>query len=138
MPEPESEPERPPLPEEPPVRYEPPAPPEEASAPEEAPDLWRAIQKRLSPRLTMEHRTIINNPDMILGTLQGDTLQLEAAPGYAYMRFNRPELLQLVGEAASAIRGKETRVQLIDRKPRQQVSRSLDELRSFKEVHFIE
>ena len=70
--------------------------------------------------------------------VQGVVLQIEAAPGFAYMRFNRPELLQLFAEAATAIRGRETRAQLVDRKPRQQVNRSLDELRAFKEVHFIE
>ena len=105
---------------------------------EEPADLWKAIQKRLAPRMTMEMRTILQNPDLVFGTLSGDTLQVEAAPGYAYMRFNRPELLQLLGETATALRGRVTRVQLADRKPRQQSGRSLDELRDFKEVHFIE
>ena len=126
-----------------PVREEPKpvpaAPPEEAAVSGEEPaDLWKAIQKRLAPRLTMEMRTILQNPDMVLGTLSGDTLQVEAAPGYAHMRFNRPELLQQIGETATALRGRATLVQLIDRKPRQQSGRSLDELRAFKEVHFIE
>ena len=128
-----------------PVREEPPTPPVPAEAPapraesgEEPADLWKAIQKRLAPRLSMEMRTILQNPDLVLGTLSGDTLQVEAAPGYAHMRFNRPELLQQIGETATALRGRATRVQLIDRKPRQQSGRSLDELRAFKEVHFIE
>ena len=117
--------------------------PEAAAEPEPQPaeepaDLWKAIQKRLAPRMTMEMRTILQNPDLVFGTLSGDTLQVEAAPGYAYMRFNRPELLQLLGETATALRGRVTRVQLADRKPRQQSGRSLDELRDFKEVHFIE
>ena len=129
-----------PLPSAPPVPVRPPeAAAEPASEPAEAPaDLWKAIQKRLSPRLTMELRSILLNPDMILGTMKGEALQIEAAPGFAYMRFNRPELLQLFAEAATAIRGRETRAQLIDRKPRQQSNHSLDELRAFKEVHFIE
>ena len=130
-----------------PVREEPqPVParaPEAAAEPEPQPaeepaDLWKAIQKRLAPRMTMEMRTILQNPDLVFGTLSGDTLQVEAAPGYAYMRFNRPELLQLLGETATALRGRATRVQLADRKPRQQSGRSLDELRAFQEVHFIE
>ena len=135
-PEPKRENPLPPPPSEPLPPTEPAEPARDAA---EAPvDLWKAIQKRLSPRLTMELRTILQNPDMILGGMKGEALQIEAAPGYAYMRFNRPELLQLFSEAATAIRGRETRVQLIDRKPRQQVNRSLDELRAFKEVHFIE
>ncbi|MGX8692727.1 MAG: DNA polymerase III subunit gamma/tau [Clostridia bacterium] len=120
----------------PPVPEEAPTPRQEAA--EEPADLWKAIQKRLAPRLTMELRTILNNPDMILGAMKGELLQIEAAPGYAYMRFNRPELLQAFAETATAIRGRETRVQLADRKPRQQAGRSLDELRGFQEVHFIE
>ena len=127
-----------------PPREEPkPAVPKETPAPreeggEEPADLWKAIQKRLAPRLTMELRTILQNPDLILGVLKGDVLQIEAAPGYAYMRFNRPELLQQFTETAAAIRGRETRVVLADRKPRQESGRSLDELRAFQEVHFIE
>ena len=101
-------------------------------------EVWRAVQKRLSPRLTMELRTLINNPDLVLGTMKGELLQIEAAPGYAYMRFNRPELLQLIGETASAVRGRATRAQLLENKPRQGSGRSLDELRGFKEVHFVE
>ena len=116
--------------------------PEESPAPqpepEEPADLWKQIQKRLAPRLSMELRTLINNPDLILGRMSGDQLVLEAAPGYAYTRFNRPELLQTVGEAAAAVLGKQTRVLLTEKKLRQQPNRSLDELRSFKEVRFIE
>ena len=121
------------------TRPEPEAEQKPASAePETERDLWRAIQKRLSPRLTIEMRTILNNPDLVHGVMNGDVLQVEAAPGYAYMRFDRPELLQQLGEAASAIRGRETRVQLFGRKPGLDAGRSLDELRSFKEVHFVE
>ena len=120
----------------PPVPEEAPAPREQGG--EEPAELWKSIQKRLAPRLTMELRTILQNPDLILGALKGDVLQIEAAPGYAYMRFNRPELLQLFTETADAIRGRETRVLLADRKPRQESGRSLDELRAFEEVHFIE
>ncbi len=125
-----------PQPSAPPAPVEAPAPmPEEAEEPAE---LWKAIQKRLAPRLTMELRTILNNPDLILGAMKGEVLQIEAAPGYAYGRFNKPELLQAIAETATALRGRETRVQLADQKPRQQAGRSLDELRGFREVHFIE
>ena len=125
-----------PQPSAPPAPVEAPAPmPEEAEEPAE---LWKAIQKRLAPRLTMELRTILNNPDLILGAMKGEILQIEAAPGYAYGRFNKPELLQAIAETATALRGRETRVQLADQKPRQQAGRSLDELRGFREVHFIE
>ena len=138
-------PERPPEREAPAPRQEVPPTPQPPAAPEadtkSAPDqtdVWRAVQKRLSPRLTMELRTLINNPDLVLGTMKGELLQIEAAPGYAYMRFNRPELLQLIAEAATAIRGRATRAQLVENKPRQGGNRSLDELRGFKEVHFVE
>ena len=133
----ESAPPREEAPREEPKREEAPAPrpTEPADEPE---DLWRAVQKRLAPRLNMEMRMIITNPDMVFGTLRGDVLQIDAAPGYAYMRFNKPELLQLIGETAGAIRGSGIRVQLAENKPRQGSGRSLDELRPFKEVHFVE
>ncbi len=125
-----------PQPSAPPAPVEAPAPMQEEA--EEPAELWKAIQKRLAPRLTMELRTILNNPDLILGAMKGEVLQIEAAPGYAYGRFNKPELLQAIAETATALRGRETRVQLADQKPRQQAGRSLDELRGFREVHFIE
>ena len=111
------------------------APPREEA---ETADLWTALRKRLSPRLSMEMRTILNNPDLVSGTLKDGVLQLEASPGYAYERFNRQELLQVIAKTASAIQGRELRVQLSDRKPRQQENRSLEELRGFKEVRFVE
>ncbi len=125
-----------------------PAPPQEKAAPAPAvepsegsagtEDVWTAVRKRLAPRLSMEMRTIINNPDMVLGTMRGDELRIDAAPGYAYMRFNRPELLQVIAETAGAIRGRPTRTQLAENKPRQGSGRSLDELRDFREVHFVD
>ena len=111
------------------------APPREEA---ETADLWTALRKRLSPRLSMEMRTILNNPDLVSGTLKDGVLQLEASPGYAYERFNRQDLLQVIAKTASAILGRELRVQLSDRKPRQQENRSLEELRGFKEVRFVE
>ena len=133
----ESAPPREEAPREEPKREEAPAP-RPAEPADEPEDLWRAVQKRLAPRLNMEMRMIITNPDMVFGTLRGDVLQIDAAPGYAYMRFNKPELLQLIGETAGAIHGSAIRVQLAENKPRQGSGRSLDELRPFKEVHFVE
>ncbi len=142
-PEPEKrEPESEPRESEPPRREEPAPEPVRQPAgeepPEETPDLWKTVLKRLLPQLSIDMRTVINNPDMVTGELRGDTLQLEAAAGYAFMRANRPELIKLVGDTATLVRGRPTRALLSEMKPRQEPNRSLDELRPFQEVKFFE
>ena len=108
------------------------------TAPEPTGDFWKAVCKRVSPKLSMELRVYFNSEDMISGRLDGEVLRLEAKPGFAYGRFNRPELLELISQAASAVRGKETRALLSERKGTNEPKRSLDELRVFKEVRFEE
>ena len=70
-------------------------------------------------------------------------IDLSRVVGYAYVashegRLSASDAERILGEAASAIRGRETRVQLFGRKPGLDAGRSLDELRGFQEVHFIE
>ena len=84
----------------------------------------------------MDVRAWIDNTDMITGELDGEVLKIEASP-FAYGRCNRPELLQIFSDTAAALRGKPTRATLSPIKPRQRQTRSLDELRRFGEVRFI-
>ena len=138
------EPEEPPVPPIRPFLREEPAPPEDKPQPqpsasdgtEEDEDFWHRLRKRVAPKLPMDVRAWIDNTDMITGELDGEVLKIEASP-FAYGRCNRPELLQIFSDTAAALRGKPTRATLSPIKPRQRQTRSLDELRRFGEVRFI-
>ena len=136
--------EEPPLPEEPeeaqreayPDEY-----PEEVRAEEEAspvpatqgfPDILAAVK----PQLPLGLRFNVDDPNKLRGTLEGDTLRLEALPPFVYDSLKKQDILQLFSTETRRILGREMRVQLTELKPSRRETRDLEELRKFPEVHF--
>ena len=155
-PEPEREdeaPELPPPPEEedlppwePYPEEEPAAPPvEEESAPVEAPSAppraegldWKTICERVAPGLPMDLRFTLEDESVVRGETDGALLRLCVQPGFKFGRFNRPEVLDAFAREASALAGREVRVKIEPMQETARAQRSLDELKGFKEVHFI-
>ena len=127
IPEPEAEPD--PKPE--PV----PAPP--AREPER--ELSREqLYGLLASALPREVATRLDDEKSIRARLEGGVLKLEVVPGFLYGRVNRPELLKKLGDAVSALAGREIRASAAELTETSDTPRrSLDELKGFKEVHFI-
>ncbi len=135
--EPEDEPEQ--AAEEPaapaPQEAEPAAPAEENSAETG----WAEICARVAPQLSKDIGTRLNDPGSLRGRLEGNQLRIEAAPGFLFMRVNRQEVLSKFSAAASELCGREIRAVASELKQEAGApqTRSLEELRGFKEVKFI-
>ena len=130
-PEPIPEPEAEPVPEPAPD----PAPP--AREPER--ELSREqLYGLLASALPREVATRLDDEKSIRARLEGGMLKLEVVPGFLYGRVNRPELLKKLGDAVSALAGREVRAAAAELTEASDAPRrSLDELKGFKEVHFI-
>ena len=99
---------------------------------------WAEIIREAAPTLPKDISTRLDDPKSVQGHIEGPLLRLEVLPGFLYGRFNRQEVLAKFSEAASRLAGREIRAALseLTDKP-EQPSRSLEELRAFKEVRFI-
>jgi DNA polymerase-3 subunit gamma/tau len=118
--------------------------PEQASAPVERPvsaasdgELWARIRSLVLPQVGMDARVNLEDEQRVSGRIEGNVLLLEALNDFVAQRVQKPEVLQRLAEAAKSVTGRELRVQVREREPEQRQKRSLDELRQFKEVHFI-
>ena len=109
--------------------------PEADAAPVEIgfPDVLNAVK----PQLPLGLRFYVDDPEKLRGTLEGDTLRLEALPPFVYDSLNKQDILQLFSVEARRLTGREMRVQLAELQPRQRQARDLEELRQFPEVRFL-
>jgi len=98
---------------------------------------WAQICEKAAPELSPNIRLSLPDETKMKGRMDGDVLKIYAAPGFLYERLNRQDVLGRFAQAASALCGREIRVILSEFKKEDSVQRSLDELKSFKEVSFI-
>ena len=98
---------------------------------------WAQICQKAAPELSPNIRFSLPDETKMTGRMDGDVLNIYAAPGFLYERLNRQDVLGKFAQAASALCGREIRVILSEFKQGDGVQRSLDELKSFKEVSFI-
>ena len=119
-----------------------PAEQEEAapSAPPAAPsdgELWPKIRSAVLPLVPMDARVSLEDTDRIRGLVEGNTLIIEPQNTFLVQRFQKQDVHQLLAQAAKTVAGRELRVLVRERQPEERRKRSLDELKQFKEVHFI-
>ena len=99
---------------------------------------WREIAEQAAPMLPMELRMRLNDPQSVRGRLDGQILRLEAAPGFLFGRFSKPDVLEKLSEAASALTGHEVRAAVSELSDNSATpGRSLEDLKAFKEVRFV-
>ncbi|MDO4989957.1 MAG: DNA polymerase III subunit gamma/tau [Eubacteriales bacterium] len=109
------------------------------AAPPPAQELSREkLYGLLASMLPREIATRLDDDRSFRASVENNVLKLEVVPGFLYSRVNRPELLTRIGDAVSRLAGREIRAAISEltedsAAPR----RSLDELKGFKEVHFI-
>lgn len=89
-------------------------PPEEAPARDQTltgfwPELVKRVRSALKP--PAQAMFVVNDHAPVSGVLQGDELVLQANADFALRLINRPNVLQVVSDAASALTGRPVRVQ---------------------------
>ena len=112
------------------------APAEKPAAPEKD-ALWAAVCDSVRDKLPGDIRGFLGDETKLCAVVEGDILRLEVMPGFVYGRVNKPDVVQRIGEAASAAAGREMRVMLSELKPKPRQTHSLEELKKYPEVRFI-
>ena len=125
----------------PPVRESAPeevaAPSTDLPQPTEIPDLWARVCERVRDKLIIGLRVKLTDAGSLRGVLEGDSFILYAEPNFMLRALNKPEYLDAFSEAARAVTGRQLRVQLKPMEQQERPRRDLEELKSFKEVHFV-
>ena len=100
-------------------------------------ELWSAVCAAVSPKLTPDLRYVLGDSTKVRGRMENGVLHVDCLPGFVYGRFNRQEVLDSFAAAASRKCGRDVRVILGELGADAQSTRSVEELRQFKEVRFI-
>ena len=121
-----------------PVELNPDAPAEAANAPVDNALLWSEIIDKAESSLPVGLIPILSDPTQSKCEVDYDTLRLYVVPGFFYDMINKQDTLMRIREAANEVTGRSLKIQLNelssgDSEP----TRSVDELRKFKEVRFI-
>lgn len=100
-------------------------------------DVWKAVREEAAKSLPMEIRMSLGDESRIRVCAEGDVLKVEAKKGFLLDRLKRIGISDIFAAAAKAVTGRDmsVRVSEISDGPREQ--RSLEELKQFKEVSFI-
>ena len=127
-----------PIPTPPPEEEAPPLPEDLAAVPPSADgELWSAVCAAVSPKLTPDLRYVLGDSTKVRGRMENGVLHVDCLPGFVYGRFNRQEVLDSFAAEASRKCGRDVRVILGELGADAQSTRSVEELRQFKEVRFI-
>ena len=85
----------------------------------------------------MELRFTLDDRNIVRPKIEGDLLQLLVQPGFKLERFKRQDVTESFAQEASRLTGREIRVLVGELREDSRPQRSVEELRGFKEVHFI-
>lgn len=100
-------------------------------------DVWKAVCGEAAKALPREVRMSLNDDSRMRVYGEGDVLKIEAKKGFLLDRLKRLGISEIFSAAAKTVTGRDmsVRVSELNDSPREQ--RSLDELKQFKEVTFI-
>lgn len=100
-------------------------------------DVWKAVREEAAKSLPVEIRMSLGDESRIRVCAEGDVLKVEAKKGFLLDRLKRLGISDIFAAAAKTVTGRDmsVRVSEINDGPREQ--RSLEELKQFKEVSFI-
>ena len=112
--------------------------PKPQAKPAESADVWKAVCAKVAPSLPPDMKAKLNDTNLLRGAMENGVLKIYAAPGFIYGRFSRQEILAKFSSAASEVCAKTVNAVAAELKAQTpQETRSLDELKQFKEVRFI-
>ena len=115
---------------------EPPLPEELSAAADSDTELWPAIRSAAMPLLPIDTRVMIEDENRVCGRVEGNVLLVETQTEFILKRFQKQDVMESLGSAARQVCGRELRVQVRLKPAGDRQTRSLDELKQFKEVHF--
>ena len=113
------------------------APEPQQPAPSEAPPgFWPELVKRLKTTLPLPEQAMFSTQDNapVRGTLHGDILELRMETEFVRNLINKPEVLQPVADAATALLGRPVRVRIASGKA-EKPNEGFARLVSFGEEH---
>ncbi len=125
--------ERPPLPEEPPPMQTPPPQPAQAVPSGFWPELVERLRTSLKPPASAMFTATESAP--VMGYLQGDLLILEAKDDFTYGIVNKPNILQMATEKASALLSRKITAKLCLAGKQAQNNAGFDRLMDFSAAH---
>ena len=100
---------------------------------------WKEIAAAAAPSLPRDIAMRLEDEKSVRASLDGPVLRLRVLPGFLYGRFNRQDVLAKLSDAASRLTGQEIRAALSELTDEPETAkRSLEDLKAFKEVRFIE
>ena len=100
---------------------------------------WKEIAAAAAPSLPRDIAMRLEDEKSVRASLDGPILRLRVLPGFLYGRFNRQDVLAKLSDAASRLTGQEIRAALSELTDEPETAkRSLEDLKAFKEVRFIE
>jgi len=98
---------------------------------------WTDIANRAEGMLPPGLRIWVSDPTQLTGELNADSLHLYANPLLAYGQLNNPNVLNTFRQAAGDVLGRPIRVTISESSGGSAaVTRDIEELKKFKEVHF--
>lgn len=117
----------------PPPRLEPTASPPSGNSRE----LWNRICSAVMPSLPLDVQMLLQDEERVSGSFEGNAVLIETQNDFQARRFQRQEVLLAFQAAGRQVFGHDVRIQVRERQTESRATRSLDDLRQFKEVHFI-
>ena len=100
-------------------------------------ELWNRIRAAVMPVLPLDVQMLLQDEERVTGSLDGNAVLVETQNDFQAKRFQRQDVLQAFQAAGRDVLGHDVRVQVRERQTESRKTRSLDDLRQFKEVHFI-
>ena len=113
-------------------------PEEDPAVPADGSSIWDHVRTEALPMLPFDMRLHLEDGERVTGEVQGSALLLKTNNSFLAQRLQRQDILQIFMDAARRVCGREMRVQVLEQQESDRITRSLDDLKQFKEVHFVE
>lgn len=99
---------------------------------------WQKIAARAETLLPPGLRFYLSDPKEIIGRLEGDSLRIYVNPGFTFGMFSTQSAMLTMRQAAADVTGRAINVTIAEMDGSEKsVARDIEELRKFKEVHFL-
>lgn len=98
---------------------------------------WEKLRTALLSKVPFDVRMLLEDADRLSGSVDGNVVLLEGQTEFIANRFRRQDVMQTLIETARAVCGRDMRIVSREKQAESRQSRSLEELKQFKEVHFV-
>ena len=99
--------------------------------------LWEKLRTSLLGKVPFDVRMLLEDGDRLRGSVEGNVVLLEGQTEFIANRFRRQDVMQTLIETARAVCGRDMRIVSREKQAESRQGRSLEELKQFKEVHFV-